>query len=90
LTRLPDPQDAEFAILIRDDFQGKGLGTILLQRLLRVGRDEGIDRVVAYMLPSNAGMIAICKKLGFRFEREEELLKAIIDLNPEESAAAGG
>ncbi len=81
LTRMPDPQEAEFAMLVRDDFQGKGLGTVLLKRLLQVGRDEGIDRVIAYMLGTNVGMINVCKKLGFRFEREDDLLKAIIDLD---------
>jgi hypothetical protein len=32
------------------------------------------------MLPTNSGMINISKKLGFRFEREDDLSKAIIDL----------
>jgi acetyltransferase len=81
LTRLPDPQEAEFAILVRDDFHGKGLGTVLLTRLLQVGQNEGIDRVIAYMLATNLGMIKVCKKLGFRFEREDDLVKAIIDLD---------
>ncbi|MFN2253578.1 MAG: GNAT family N-acetyltransferase, partial [Candidatus Promineifilaceae bacterium] len=81
LTRMPNPEEAEFAMLVRDDFQGKGLGTFLLSRLLRFGRDEGIDRVIAYMLPTNVGMINVCKKLGFRFEREEDVVKAIIDLD---------
>ena len=88
LTRMPDPLEAEFALLVRDDFQGQGLGTVLLTRLLQFGRDEGIERVVAYMLATNTGMINICKKLGFRFEREEDLLKAIIDLHGENVPAA--
>ncbi len=62
LTRLPDPQEAEFAILVRDDFQGRGLGTVLLKRLLQFGRDEGINHVNAYMLGSNKGMITVCKQ----------------------------
>jgi acetyltransferase len=81
LTRLPDPQEAEFAILVRDDFQGRGLGTILLKRLLQFGRDEGINHVNAYMLGSNKGMITVCKQLGFTIKREDDLIKAVIDLN---------
>jgi acetyltransferase len=88
LTRMPDPQEAEFAMLVRDDFQGRGLGTVLLTRLLQVGRDEGIDRVIAYMLATNLGMIKVCKKLGFRFEREDDLVKAIIDLDTFETGKA--
>jgi acetyltransferase len=81
LTRLPDPKEAEFAILVRDDFQGRGLGTILLKRLLQFGRDEGINHVNAYMLGSNKGMITVCKQLGFTIKREDDLIKAGIDLN---------
>jgi acetyltransferase len=81
LTRLPDPEEAEFAILVRDDFQGRGLGTILLKRLLQFGRDEGIRHVNAYMLGSNKGMIAVCKRLGFKTKREDDLIKALIDLD---------
>jgi acetyltransferase len=88
LTRMPDPQEAEFAMLVRDDFQGRGLGTVLLTRLLQVGRDEGIDRVIAYMLATNLGMIKVCKKLGFHFEREDDLVKAIIDLDTFETEKA--
>ena len=81
LTRLPNPQEAEFALLVRDDFQGRGLGTILLKRLLQFGRDEGINHVNAYMLGSNKGMISVCKLLGFSIKREDDLVKAVINLN---------
>jgi acetyltransferase len=80
LTRLSNPEEAEFAMLVRDDFQRHGLGSKLLESLLQFGRDEGIKRVVAYMLNENRGMIKLSEKLGFRFEREEDMLKAIIDL----------
>jgi acetyltransferase len=80
LTRLQNPTDAEFALLVRDDFQGRGVGTQLLQNLLNFGRDEGIQRVVAYMLPENRGMIEISEKLGFKMEREEDMMKAVKEL----------
>ncbi len=82
LTRLPNPEEAEFAMLVRDDFQRQGLGTKLLECLLQFGNDEGIKRVEAYMLGANKGMLTICKKLGFEFEREGDLVRAVIDLNP--------
>ncbi len=80
LTRLPNPKEAEFAMLVRDDFQRQGLGTVILKRLLKFGRDEGIEQVEAYMLAANKGMIAVCRKLGFTFGREDELVKAVIEL----------
>ena len=80
LTRLPNPAEAEFSMLVRDDFQGRGVGTQLLSNLLSFGRDEGIQRVVAYMLPENRGMIEISEKLGFKMEREEDMVKAVKEL----------
>ena len=80
LTRLPNPAEAEFAMLVRDDFQGRGVGTQLLQNLLDFGRDEGIKRVVAFMLPENRGMIEISEKLGFAMGREDEMVKAVKEL----------
>lgn len=72
--------EAEFAIMVSDAHQGKGLGTEILTRLLQIGRDEGIAKVNAYMLGENMGMRNVCDKLGFSFEREDELIKASIDL----------
>jgi acetyltransferase len=65
LIKLRAQNDAEFAILITDRYQRLGLGTELLRRLIQVGRDEHIGRIVAYIHPENAGMQLTCKKLGF-------------------------
>ena len=78
---LQNPEEAEFAMLVRDDFQRRGVGTRLLSQLLDFGRDEGIKRVVAYMLPENRGMIEISEKLGFGMTREEDMVKAVRELN---------
>ena len=81
LTKARLEDEAEFAMLVSDDFQGQGIGTQLLIHLLEVGKQEGVKRVIAYMLTENQGMQAICKRLGFRLEREAELIKAVIDLD---------
>ncbi|MFQ5398314.1 MAG: GNAT family N-acetyltransferase [Anaerolineae bacterium] len=80
LTRLHSNNDGEFALLVSDAFQRKGLGKELLRRLLQIGRDEGLDRVVAHILAQNQGMRRICQQLGFQFQREGELLKAVVEL----------
>jgi acetyltransferase len=72
--------EGEFALLIRDDYQGQGLGTALLTRLLDIGRDEGLQTIHAYMLDENTGMRRICKNLGFDFQRDGNLIKAVITL----------
>lgn len=80
LSKIHGTQDAEFAILVNDACQGKGIGMELLKRLLEIGRNEHVERVFAFMLAENRGMIHICKTLGFSFEREADLLKAEIQL----------
>jgi acetyltransferase len=60
--------EAEFALVVSDPFQGKGLGSTILRSLLRVAREEHIDRVTAVILPENRAMQRVCEKLGFRLE----------------------
>jgi acetyltransferase len=80
LSRMNNPLEAEFALLVSDQFQGQGLGSVLLRKLLDYARDEGIERVMAYMLPENRAMRNIAHNLGFKFERDEDLLRAEIEL----------
>ena len=72
LTKLQGTLDGEFAILVNDQYQRTGLGTELLTRLLQVGRDEGLERVVAEILPENEGMRRVCTKLGFSFKKIQD------------------
>ena len=65
LVRLPGTGDGEFALLVRDDVQGQGLGRELLRRLVEVGRAEGLDRIVGEILPENRAMQGVARALGF-------------------------
>ena len=67
LMRLPATRDAEFALLLGDAVQGQGLGRALLTRLFEVGRDWGLQRIVAEILPDNVRMRKVCASLGFTF-----------------------
>jgi acetyltransferase len=69
LTKLQGTNEGEFALLINDQYQRTGLGTELLSRLLDIGREEGLDKVVAEILPENEGMRRVCTKLGFSFSK---------------------
>ncbi len=80
LTKERSGDEAEFAILVSDQYQGQGIGTQILVHLLQIGEEEGIERVVAYLLPENRGMRAVCLKLGFHLERQGDLIKAVINL----------
>ena len=84
LSKLHGSSEAEFAIQVRDEYQGTGLGTELLARLLDFARDEGIERVVAEIMPENTGMRRVGEKLGFQFKRipDSQNLLASIELEP--------
>ena len=58
--------DAEFAIVLSDDWQGRGLGTRLLVRLLGAAKSDGVRRLVGMTSSENSGMLALARKLGFR------------------------
>jgi acetyltransferase len=81
LVREDQANNAEFAVLISDKFQGHGLGTELLKRLIEIARADGLARVVADILGENRQMIEICKLLGFHLEYAgENVVKAELDL----------
>jgi acetyltransferase len=72
----------EFAIVIGDAWQGQGVGSELLQRLIQIARDEKLSRLRANMTTENAAMQAVCKKLGFSIERgtAEPAVRVSLDL----------
>ncbi|MFY0572431.1 bifunctional acetate--CoA ligase family protein/GNAT family N-acetyltransferase [Archangium lansingense] len=78
LTRLPGTEDAEFAMLISDAVQRQGLGSELLRRLVNVGRDWGLKRIVADILPGNGAMQRVCRKLGFQIIQPQGLDENVV------------
>lgn len=60
-----EPGRAELAFVVVDAWQGKGLGSILLHRLVTIARDGGLRELTAEVLPENAAMRAVFGKFGF-------------------------
>ncbi len=89
LSKVRNSDEAEFAMIMRDDMQGLGLGTELLRRLIEIGRREDIGQIVAYTLPENGGMRHIFKRLGFNLTWEDGLTKATLVLLGLEVGAGG-
>jgi acetyltransferase len=80
LSRVHGSNAAEFSMLVSDPYQKQGLGTALLGQLLRIGRDEGIERVTAEILHENGAMQRVCRKLGFQLRSTPEVVEAWVDL----------
>ncbi len=64
--------EAELAVLITDESQGRGLGTELSRRLIEIARAEKLDRVTVEILGGNLQMIEVCRLLGFDLEHVED------------------
>jgi acetyltransferase len=56
--------DAEAALLLRDDMTGRGLGTLLLDRLLERAAELGVRRVLLDILSENKAMLALARRVG--------------------------
>ena len=65
-----EPGAAESAIVVRDDYQNRGLGTIIMIRLLNYARDHGVASFLATIHMSNARIMNFVKRSGFPFERK--------------------
>jgi len=55
----------EYAILVRSDLKGKGLGWLLMQTIIDYARAEGLQTIEGQVLSENTGMLAMCRELGF-------------------------
>ena len=77
------PARCEFAIVIADAWQGRGIGRLLMGKLIEVARNRGIVEMFGEILATNHGMLAMTKKLGFRTARHPEdatVLRATLGL----------
>lgn len=68
----PDNRRAEFAILVRSDLHGRGIGSLLIRRTIEYARNRGIGEIYGIVLPENAGMLALCEELGFNSRSEDD------------------
>ncbi len=72
----PNHETAEYAILIGDRWQHRGLGHLLTCRCLEIARSWGIQKIVAQTSPENRRMIKIFREMGFHVEKSEDMVEA--------------
>ena len=82
LSRAHATPTGEFAILVADRWQRHGLGRELLQRLVRIAKDEGLQRIWADMLAANVSMRRVAEAAGFHVSGEptDITVRAELDL----------
>ncbi len=82
LKRHLSPTDGELAVVVSDKYQGRGMGTEIVRRLIVVARREGLRRIIAVILSQNAAMLALARGLQFAIARSGDPLSltATLDL----------
>lgn len=63
---------AEFAVLIHDSYHGKGLGYKLVDLIIGVAQDKGLEEIYGFVQTNNTKMLRLCKRLGFSIESAPE------------------
>jgi acetyltransferase len=66
----PDGKTGEFAVLVGDAWQGKGIGSSLLEKCLSIAEKHGFNTVTGIVLHENKNMLALGKKLGFEIKKD--------------------
>ncbi|MFC1815648.1 GNAT family N-acetyltransferase [Thermodesulfobacteriota bacterium] len=68
----PDGKTGEFAVLVGDAWQGKGIGSNLLEKCLSIAEKQGFKTIHGIVLQENRNMLALGKKLGFEIKRDTD------------------
>ncbi len=68
----PDRSRGEYALLVRTDLQGQGLGWALLQQVVDYAKAEGIGRIEGMVLSENEAMLRMCREFGFAITHQTD------------------
>ena len=61
----PDGESCEFAVVVSDEWQGRGVGSEIMRQLMNAARDKGIKRIEGQVLADNRDMRGLMEFLGF-------------------------
>jgi acetyltransferase len=64
----PDGRRGEYAVLVHDDYQGRGLGYKLVDTIIGIGQDKGLEEIYGLVLTENERMLQMTRKLGFQYK----------------------
>jgi N-acetylglutamate synthase-like GNAT family acetyltransferase len=84
-----DEETAEFAILVRSQLKGHGLGWLLMRRVIDYAKEKGLRRLYGDVLTENMTMLQMCAELGFRaVDMGSAFTRVVLDLADEPRPAA--
>ena len=76
------PRQAEIALMVVDEYQGQGIGGLLLRHLIAIARANDLQEFVALVLPNNAAMLKVFQKCGLptTLTRESGVVRVVLQL----------
>jgi acetyltransferase len=81
ISKLPDLENAELSILISDEWQGKGIGKILMEYSIGIAKEIGLKSLWMEILKNNRRMLALGQKFGFKQAYDDEdMVKVVLQL----------
>jgi len=85
--KIPHTNTAEVSFVVRDDWQNRGLGTLLLDYLIDIAKKKGLSGFTAWVSVNNNRMMHVFKKCGYpmRYKIEGDLFYVTIDLKSEKN-----
>ncbi len=81
LSKLHSSNTGEFAVVVTDQWQRKGLGTEMTKRLIQIAKNEKLGDLVAYTLRENKDMQHMCKKVGFEVRTPVGESECVIEMS---------
>ncbi len=85
-----DRRSAEVAFNISDHYQGKGIGSVLLEHLAAIGQELGVEQFTAEVLPQNRRMLNVFKEAGYAVHHhfEDGVVAVSFDIRPTDQSNA--
>lgn len=81
LIKQPDLENAEMAVAVADQWQGKGVGRNLCEYCMKVAKEFGVKKLWMEILGINSKMLKLSEKLGFKIaESNDDVVKVIKEL----------
>ncbi len=71
-------ENGEYAILVRSDLKGRGLGWLLMQLMIEYARAESLSSIRGQVLRENTTMLKMCRELGFQISSDPEELSLVV------------
>lgn len=76
----PSGKRGEFAVVVADEYQRKGLGTKLVDMIIGIAEEKNLESIYGIIMPENEAMIQLCRKMGFTIFREKDEVIATLNL----------